>query len=89
MNYEADEVIAYNEEVYQVVGEYFPTNRVFPGWAGDVEDGDEYIEEFAAEAVNEQDEEFLVIRQAKVVKGDDIAFDDMYRISDVVDVINK
>lgn len=45
------------------------TNRVFPGWVGDVETGESYTSEWAANATGPDGESYQVVWQFEQVKG--------------------
>tara|TARA_R110000868_G_scaffold260457_2_gene518614 strand:- start:552 stop:836 length:285 start_codon:yes stop_codon:yes gene_type:complete len=63
------------------------TNRVFPNWFGDAEEGDTYIAEYGAPAIDNEGNTYLVIWQFDETKGqeqDDASnynWDNVYSVS--------
>lgn len=51
--------------------ECFLTNRVFPGWWGDVSDGEEYQSEWACYAEDKDGERYKIVWMFPAVKGDE------------------
>lgn len=58
----------------KTVGEYYPTNRRFPGSFND--SGEDYISEWACRAVDDEDNEYMIIWQFPAVKGAEPAEDE-------------
>lgn len=62
------------------------SNRVFSGWFGDAADGEEYISEWTAPAVDRDGNEYTVSWHFNVVKGEepeDGSYYDWYDVTDV------
>lgn len=47
------------------------TNRVFPGWWGDAQDGEEYIEEWEEHYIADNGQEFSAIYHFTNLRGED------------------
>ena len=54
---------------YALLGQADLTNRVFYGWEGDAADGDEYISEWSAPAIDQDGEEYVVRWRFDAIKG--------------------
>lgn len=69
-----------NYEELEMDGDVEFTNRVFPGWWGDAEEGEGYIAEYADTGYSPDGEKYIVEYQFDLVKGeepepDDLTFD--------------
>lgn len=51
--------------------ECFLTDRDFPGWFGDAKDGDEYIAEYADYATDADGNEYRLVWQFVLVRGEE------------------
>lgn len=63
------------------------TNRMFPGWWGAAQAGDEYTSEWSAPAIGEDGEEYVVRWQFDAVRGQEPEDDSCWpwdRISEVM-----
>lgn len=49
------------------------SNRVFPGWYGDAQEGEEYVTEFSAKALDDDGNEYWVYWMFDTVKGEEPA----------------
>jgi hypothetical protein len=56
-------------ERFQLTAEVELSNRIFPGWFGDVETGESYIAEFNAPAIDSKGNRWLLFWQFEQVKG--------------------
>lgn len=61
----------FNGNAYALTSYAERTNRLFPGWWGDAEEGEEYVDEWGASAIDEAGEEYEVVFQFDRVKGDE------------------
>ena len=63
--------IEYKDATYQLTEQATLTNRVFTGWFGDAEEGEEYQAEYKADALSENGYQYTVYWKFPVVKGDE------------------
>ncbi|MDR1685203.1 MAG: hypothetical protein LBR82_01975 [Desulfovibrio sp.] len=87
-NFSGTEFVMADGRVLTVTRHAELTNRVFPGWFGDVKDGEEYVSEWDILAVDADGEEYRIIYQYDLVKGEeplpeDLDWDDTAMITDI------
>lgn len=63
--------INFNGRTYELTNQAELTNRVFPGWWGDVEDGEDYVSEWSASGVDAEGEPVTVVWQFPAVRGEE------------------
>jgi hypothetical protein len=51
----------HNEKEYTLTSEATLSNRVFPGWYNDVEEGEMYQAEYQADAVDENGKSYMIV----------------------------
>lgn len=61
--------ITYNEVEYRLEEDATLSNRVFPGWWGDAEEGESYTAEYQARATGPDGNDYMVYWQFEEVKG--------------------
>lgn len=71
---------------YALIEQASQTNRVFSGWFGDVSTGEEYTDEWCANAIREDGETAVVYWQFDVTKGsepeaEDLDWDDVHHVA--------
>ena len=64
-------IVTHDGTEYTLIKQAELSNRVFVGWWGDVEEGEEYTSEWSATAVDAEGNEFEVYWQFDAVKGDE------------------
>ena len=77
--------LEHNGKTYMMTGQSELTNRVFPNWWGDAAEGETYISEWFAPAVDVDGNEYQVIWQFDQVRGDEqepdsLNWDDVYKV---------
>jgi hypothetical protein len=63
--------VPYNGITYQLTNQAELTNRVFPGWWGDVTAGEEYTSEWSAAGCDADDNEVVVTWQFDLVRNEE------------------
>lgn len=79
-------VFTFEGKEYALLRDAMLTNRVFPGWYGDANDGEEYVTEFDAPAIDSEGNSCRVVWRFNVVKGDEPIDDGDHDWDDVADV---
>lgn len=64
--------VVFDGNEYTLTAQADYTNRVFPGWFGDAEEGDSYITEFSCPAVDAAGNIYEVTWQFNVTKGEEL-----------------
>jgi hypothetical protein len=64
--------VNFNGKTYRLDNQAELTNRVFPGWWGDAEEGESYTAEWAADAADEQGQDCKVVWQWQEIKGEEL-----------------
>jgi len=81
------EIVEYDGKQYAMTRQAELSNRVFPGWFGDADEGGNYTAEYSAPAVGTDGRDYKIIWQFDEVRGeepDDGSNYDWYDIHDVV-----
>jgi hypothetical protein len=63
--------VGYEGRVYHLTNQATLSNCVFPGWWGDVDEGDVYITEYWASAVDDEGNRFRVVWHFETIKGEE------------------
>ena len=88
------EILARRFETYDFEGKKYTakeemqqTNRVFPGWYGDAEEGDSYTDEWSADGYDEDGNEVCIIMRFEQVRGEELEPDQLNWNQDAADII--
>lgn len=65
--------IEHEGKTYTLAQEADYSNRVFPGWYGDAQEGEEYVTEFSAKALDDDGNEYWVYWMFDTIKGEEPA----------------
>lgn len=65
--------VEYQDETYTLTQVADYSNRVFPGWFGDAQEGEAYTTEFSAKALDDDGNEYQVYWMFDTVKGEEPA----------------
>ena len=71
MNTKYTNKIEFNGQTYMGDGEAFATGRIFPGCFNDVENGEEYTNEWAEDAIDKDGNNVQIIYHFEDVKGEE------------------
>jgi hypothetical protein len=63
--------VIYQGREYILTCQAYQSNRVFSGWFGDAEEGESYTDEWEATATDRQGNQFAVVWQWEIVKGEE------------------
>lgn len=69
--------VTFQGKEFALIDEASETNRVFSGWFGDAEDGEEYIQEWSAAGIDADENEVVVRWQFAQVKGQETPEDEL------------
>lgn len=75
--------VTFEGKLYILTQDADYTNRVFPGWFGDAQDGETYTTEFSAAAIDENGDKCRVFWQFEEIRGQEREDSEKYDWSNV------